>query len=121
MSQVFAVTVITTGAFAEHPILGLAMVLGIVLCSLLCVMAALRNGGVYLERQSILLLCQVYLVLAALLQLYGAGSRIVGQVAGFLVLALGIAPIFFRKNNFRAARYCIALGATIAACAELLF
>ena len=51
--------------------LGLAMVLGIVLCSLLCVMAALRNGGVYLERQSILLLCQVYLVLAALLQLYG--------------------------------------------------
>lgn len=121
MTQEFAVSVIATGAFAEHPMLGLAMVLGIVLCSLLCVMAALRNGGVYLERQSVLLLCQVYLVLAALLQLYGAGNSIVGQVAGFLVLALGIAPIFFRKNNFRAARYCIALGATIAACAELLF
>ena len=48
-------------------------------------------------------------MLAALLQLYGAGSRIVGQVAGFLVLALGIAPIFFRKNNFRAARFMDAL------------
>ena len=78
MNQVFAVTVITTGAFAEHPILGLAMVLGIVLCSLLCVMVALRNGGVYLERQSILLLCQVYLVLAALLQNCRSSGRLFG-------------------------------------------
>lgn len=37
------------------------------------------------------------------------------QTAGFVLMGIGIAPIFFRKINFDAARYCIGFGATLAA------
>lgn len=98
----------------------LLLLVGILLCSLLCVVAAFRNRGEVLQQPVVMILCQFYLILAAFLQLFSAGSVIISQVAGFLVLALGIASIFFRKNNFDAARYCIAIGAALAACALLL-
>lgn len=98
----------------------LLLLVGVLLCSLLCVAAVFRNRGEILEKPVALFLCQIYLVLAALLQVASAGSNIISQVAGFLVLALGIASIFFRKSNFDAARYCIAFGAALAACALFL-
>ena len=99
---------------ANEPVL-LLLELGILLCSLLCVAVAFRNGGELLQRQSIMLLCQLYLVLAGLLQVYSAGGRVLAQTAGFVLMGIGIAPIFFRKINFDAARYCIGFGATLAA------
>lgn len=60
---------------ANEPVL-LLLELGILLCSLLCVAVAFRNGGELLQRQSIMLLCQLYLVLAGLLQVYSAGGRV---------------------------------------------
>lgn len=98
----------------------LLLLVGVLLCSLLCVVAAFRNQGEILQKPAALFLCQIYLVLAALLQVASAGSDIISQVAGFLVLALGIASIFFRRNSFDASRYCIAFGAALAACALLL-
>ena len=121
MGQASVVAVAVSGPFAEAPFLAIVMLLGVMLCSLLCVMAALLHGGETLQRSSVMLISQVYLVLTALLQLSVAGDRIVAQVAGVLVFALGVAPGFFRKNNFRAARYCIAVGSVVAACAILLF
>lgn len=121
MNQVYAVAVVASGPFAEAPFMGIVLLLGVVLCSLLCVAAALLHGGETLQRSSVMLISQIYLVLTALLQLSVAEDSIVAQVAGFLVFALGVAPVFFRKNNFRAARYCIAVGAVMAACAILLF
>ncbi len=106
------------GFWADETVM-LLLVVGVTLCSLLCVAAALRNGGEVLERPVLLLLCQFYLVLVALMQLYAAGGAVMGQVAGFLIFGLAIGSIFFRKNNFRATRYCIALGATLAACVML--
>lgn len=121
MNQANFVAFVATGPFAETPFLGIVLLLGVVLCSLLCVAAALLHEGETLQRSSVMLISQIYLVLTALLQLSVAGDSVVAQVAGFLVFALGIAPVFFRKNNFRAARYCIAVGAVVAACAILLF
>jgi len=109
----FAVNVVSTG-----PML---LLVGILLCSLLCLAVAFYNGGELLERQWVLLLCELYLVLAALVQLKSAGAAMIPQIMGFLVLALGILPVFFRKTNFDMARYSVALGATLAACALLLF
>lgn len=98
----------------------LLLELGILLCSLLCVAAAFRNGGEVLQRQPIMLLCQLYLVLVGMLQVSSAGGSVVAQTAGFVVMGIGIAPIFFHKVNFNAARYCIGFGATLAAVVVLL-
>lgn len=103
----------------NEPVL-LLLLAGILLCSLLCVAAAFRNGGAVLQRQPIMLLCQIYLVLVGLLQVYSAGGSIVSQTAGFVVMGIGIAPTFFYRAYFDAARYCIGFGATIAAAVILL-
>lgn len=113
--------VIFVSPLAEYWVLGILMIVGIVLCSLLFVIAALLHGGEVMERRGAMLSGQTYLVLTAMMQLSLAEDRLLAQVAGFLVFALGIASIILRKNNFRAARYCIALGATVAACGVLLF
>ena len=97
------------------------MVFGVVLCSLLCVVAALRNNGEVLQKTSLMLACQAYIMLTALMHLGTAPEIIISQVLGFVTLALGIAPIIFKKSSFRGARYCIALGALLAACTILLF
>lgn len=101
--------------------LGVVLLLGVLLCSLLCVAAGFYHGGEVLYRPVIMTVCQIYLVLVALLQVSGAGGAIISQVAGFVTAGFGVAPAFFRKNNFNAARYCIAVGGAVAACAILLF
>ena len=121
MGQASVVAGAVSGPFAEAPFLAIVMLLGVMLCSLLCVMAALLHGGETLQRSSVMLISQVYLVLTALLQLFVAGVRFVPHVAVFLVFALGVAPVFFHKNNLHSARYCIAVGSVVAACAILLF
>ena len=61
------------GFWADETVM-LLLVVGVTLCSLLCVAAALRNGGEVLERPVLLLLCQFYLVLVAFMQLMLPGS-----------------------------------------------
>lgn len=99
----------------------LLLTLGVMLCSLLCVFAALRNNGEILQKTALMLACQAYIMLTALMHLGTAPETIISQVMGFVTLALGIAPIIFKKSSFRGARYCIALGAMLAACTILLF
>lgn len=95
------------------------MVFGVVLCSLLCVFASLRNGGEVLQNTVPMLLCQFYLMVTALLYLTTAADGFLLQVTGFIIFTLGVAPAAMKKKSFQGARYCIALGATLAACAML--
>lgn len=99
--------------------LSLLLVFGVVLCSLLCVFAALRNGGEVLQGMLPMLLCQFYLMVTAMLYLTAAADGFLSQVIGFMVFALGAAPSALKKKSFQGARYCIALGATLIACAML--
>lgn len=94
--------------------------LGIVLWSLLCVMAALRNGGKSLEKPLMILACQFFLVMAALFQVAIAESMI-SRLMGVVVFTAAIISIFLRRDNFQLSRYCIAIGAVLATCAVLLF
>ncbi len=119
MNQMYSIAVVTSGPLAEHPILLILLLVVIVVYSLLCVEAALLWEGEMLKHSGMMLTCQLYLVMTAFLQLSITGT-VASQVVGFLMFALGIASLFFRKNNFRAARYCIAAGATVAACGVLL-
>ncbi len=92
---------------------------GVVLCSLLCVFAALRNGGDVLQNMIPMLLCQFYLMVAALLYLTFMADGFFARTLGFVIFVLGAAPAALKKTSFQGARYCIALGATLAACAML--
>ena len=92
---------------------------GVVLCSLLCVFASLRNGGEILNDIVPLLLCQFYIMVAALFYLAVLADGFLPRTLGMIIFALGAAPLILRKNSFQGARYCIALGATLTACALL--
>lgn len=93
---------------------------GIVLWSLMCVMAALRNGGKSLEKPLLILSCQFFLVMAGLFQV-AIAETMFSRLLGVVVFAIAIFSIFLRRENFQHARYCIAFGAVLAACAVLLF
>jgi len=94
--------------------------LGIVLWSLLCVMAALRNGGKSLEKTLLMFACQFFLVMASFFQI-AIAETIISRLMGVAVFAAAIISIFMRRDNFQLSRYCIAVGAVLATCAVLLF
>ena len=102
---------------------GMMMLLmfGVMLCSLLCVFAALRNGGEVLESTPMMLLCQAFLLMAGMIQLAIGGSGFFSRVLAMVVFALGVAPIVIKKKSFQGARYCVAGGALLAALMLLLF
>lgn len=104
-----------TGTGASEKLL-LLLVFGIILCSLLCIFAALRNGGEILQNTSLMLLCQAFLLLAAMIQLGITENTLFSRVVAMIVFALGVAPIVLKKKSFQGARYCIAGGAFLAAC-----
>jgi hypothetical protein len=93
---------------------------GIMLCSLLCVFASLRNRGEVLENTVPMLLCQFYIMVASLLYLAVLADGVMTRTLGMVALVLGAAPIVLKKSSFQGARYCIALGATLIACAMML-
>ena len=107
-------------AFLQDEAAVFFIMMGIVLWSLLCVMAALRNNGKALEKQLLMLACQFFLVVAALFQC-AVAETVIAQVMGFVIFGLAIASIFFRREIFQGSRYCIALGAVLAAVSMLLF
>lgn len=92
----------------------------VLICSLLCLMAAMRKGGEALKRPLPLLLCQIYIALCGFYCLGAAAGSLVRMVEGVLLLVLGFLPIFFCQRNFRIARCCIGMGAVLAAIAMLL-
>ncbi|MBQ2777147.1 MAG: hypothetical protein IJF50_06560 [Peptococcaceae bacterium] len=92
---------------------------GIVLCSLLCVFASLRNGGEILNNMIPMLLCQFYIMVAALLYLTVLADGFLPRTLGMIIFVLGAAPAALKKASFQGARYCIALGATLLACAMM--
>ena len=94
--------------------------LGIVLWSLLCAMAATRNGGKMLEKFVMMLACQFFLIMAGLFVIAATGA-IVPRMIGIAIVALAIISSIVRKNNFLYARYCILAGALLATCTLLLF
>lgn len=94
--------------------------LGIVLWSLLCVLAALRNGGKALEKSLMMFACQFFLVMAAFFQ-FAVAENMISRMMGIVVFAIAVFSIFLRRENFQASRYCIAIGAVLATCAVLLF
>lgn len=95
-------------------IVGLLAV-GIMLCSVVCVMLALLKNGAALEKNIYLVFCQLYILSIALVQMNNAGRSVVAQVLGFVLFALGVAPMLLKKNSFQGARYCVAFGALLAA------
>lgn len=107
------------GVTAMGDSLSLLLIFGVVLCSLLCVFAALRNSGEVLQGMLPMLLCQFYLMVTAMIYLAAVADGFLPQVLGFVIFALGAAPSAMKKKSFQGARYCIALGATLAACAML--
>ena len=86
--------------------------LGIVLWSLLCVMAALRNGGKSLEKALLMFACQFFLVMASFFQI-AIAETIISRLMGVAIFAAAIISIFMRRDNFQLARYCIAAGAVL--------
>ena len=96
------------------------LALGVMMCSIVCVMLALLKNGSALEKTVYLVFCQLYILSVALIQINNAAGSIVGQVVGFMLLVLGIAPMILKKTSFQAARYCIALGALLAAMAMFI-
>ena len=92
---------------------------GIVMSSLLCVFASLRNGGEVLENTIPMLLCQFYIMVASLLDLAVLADGVMTRTLGMVILVLGAAPAVLKKSSFQGARYCIALGATLTACAMM--
>ncbi len=92
---------------------------GVMLCSLLCVFASLRNGGKMIQKPIPMLLCQFYLMMTALLQLTFLADGFITRVLGLLIFALGAVPAALKKNSFQGARYCIAFGAVLTAFAML--
>ena len=99
----------------------LLLTFGIMFCSILCVFAALRNNGAVLENMVMMLLCQAFILLAAMMHLGTGPVTIVSRVMGMVTLAMGIAPTVIRKTSFQGARYCVAFGALMAAITMLLF
>ena len=108
-------------AVSMTPEAALVLTFGIMFCSILCAFAALRNQGEVLEKTVLLLACQAYIILTALLHLATSPATIPSQVMGMVTVALGVAPIILKKNTFQGARYCVALGALLAAVTMLLF
>lgn len=106
-------------ALLQDEALVFIITLGIVLWSLLCVMAALRDGGKSLEKPLLLLACQFFLVMAAFFQI-AVAENILSRLLGVAVFAIAVISIFLRRENFQDARYCIAGGAVLAVCAVLL-
>ena len=90
------------------------LAIGIMFCSLICVVGALRNEGKMFEKIYVMLFCQFYILSIAMIQLTTAMGSVVQQVIGFVLLALGVAPIVVKKASFQAARYCIVLGGLLA-------
>ncbi len=107
-------------AMLQDEALVFIITLGIVLWSLLCVMAALRNGGKSLEKPLLILSCQFFLVMAGLFQV-AIAETMISRLMGIVVFAISIFSIILRRENFQHARYCIAIGAALAACSILLF
>ena len=96
------------------------MKLGIVLWSLLCAMAAMRNGGKILEKFAMMLVCQFYLVMVGLFIIAATGT-ILSRMIGMAIFALAIVSTIIRRENFLYARYCILIGALLATCTLMLF
>lgn len=93
--------------------------LGIMLFSLVCVFAALRNGGDVMNNLPFMLLCQAYIMVTALFYLTMLADNVIMNTLGMVTFVLGAAPIVLKKTSFQGARYCIALGATLIACMML--
>ena len=94
--------------------------LGIVLWSLLCVMAAMQNGGKVLEKLFMMVACQMFLIMAGLFIFAAAGS-IVSRMIGMAIFVIAIISTIMRRENFMYARYCIVIGALLATSTLLLF
>jgi hypothetical protein len=67
-----------------------------------------------------MLLCQFYIMVASLLYLAVLADGVMTRTLGMVALVLGAAPVVLKKSSFQGARYCIALGATLIACAMML-
>ena len=59
-------------------------------------------------------------MVASLLYLAVLADGVMTRTVGMVALVLGAAPIVLKKSSFQGARYCIALGATLNACAMML-
>ena len=101
--------------FGEQAAMLPIVAIGIMICSLLCILGALRENGKMFENTYIMLFCQFYLLSIAMIQLTNATGSVVHQVIGFVLLALGVVPIVLKKASFQGARYCLALGGVVTA------
>lgn len=93
---------------------------GIVLWSLLCVMAAMRNNGDALNNIVMLLACQFFLAIVGLFILTIA-QTVLFRMIGMAICAIAIIATIMRRDNFRNTRYCIVAGALLATGSLLLF
>ncbi len=93
---------------------------GIVLWSLLCVAAAMRNDGNILNNIIVISACQFFLVMVGLFIITIAQTvliRIIGMAIGITAILSAI----MRRDNFQKTRYCIVTGALLATFSLLLF
>ena len=94
--------------------------IGIVLWSLLCVMAAMRNDGKVLKNLAMMLACQFFLVMVGLF-IITVTETILFRMIGMAIFAIAIISTIMRRENFQNARYCIVIGALLATFTLLLF
>ena len=108
-----------TGALLQDEMLIFWIKSGIVIWSLLSVVAAMRNNGDMLKNFAMMLACQFYLIMAGLV-IFAATGGILPRMVGMAIVVVAIISSIMRKNNFLYARYCIVIGALLAAFALLL-
>lgn len=85
------------------------MFMGSILMSAIGIIILLHRDGQYAKKDWLFMLIQVYVVLLAGMQITAvAENDFLGQAIGYVIFAMALAPLFYKKNNFFVARITLA-------------
>ena len=81
------------------------MFMGSILMSTIGLTVLLFRNGQYAQKEWVFMLIQMYVVLLAGMQITAVPENdLLGQGVGYGIFILALAPLFYKKNNFFAAR-----------------